>query len=348
MLTFSVALATYNGQKYLNAQLNTISDQTAAPSELVVADDGSSDDTINILREFAETAPFPVRIIQNQSRLGYRTNFMQAAAACNSDLIAFCDQDDIWDLNKFRAVQNAFDDPNVLLAYHNATLIDETGAAIGKTFRKRHETTLSPLTMRPWTIIPGHAQVVRRSLVRFTSLHSHSIDPYSPAERMPHDQWYPFWASVLGDIVYNPDPLAHYRQHGANASGWPANLIAFILDHVSNAEAYVEANAFGAKNRLELLHRSRDMLTRDEVARVDAAIPYYEALCIESDQRLAVYKGKTLAPRVRMLLSLLRQGAYTGKTLNSIGLDALLLDACIGIPSVRLGRSGGTSPQTIS
>lgn len=339
MPSLSVALATYNGQQYLKAQLESIAKQTAAPSELVVADDGSSDGTMTIVHDFAKSASFPVRTIQNQARLGYRVNFMQAAAACNSDLIAFCDQDDIWHPNKLKVMQKAFADPNVLLAYHTATLIDETGVPIGKTFRGRDTKTFGPLTMQPWLIIPGLAQIVRHSLVRFTSLHAGSIDPYAPHEPMPHDQWYPFWASVLGDIVYVPEPLAQYRQHGANVSGWPAHYIAYAIDHIRNAESYIGGNAIGARNRLELLQRSRDLLMQDESARIDAAIPYYQALCVESDQRLAIYNNKTLGGRIRALVSLLRQGAYTGTGSNALGMDAILLDACIGIPFRRLGRA---------
>jgi glycosyltransferase involved in cell wall biosynthesis len=340
MPSVSVALATYNGQRYLEAQLESIAKQTIPPIELVIADDGSSDGTMTIVHEFAESAAFPVHIIENRTRLGYRTNFMQAAAVCAADLIAFCDQDDVWDQNKLSVMQGAFADPNVLLAYHNATLIEENGRTIGKTFRQRKARTFGPLTMYPWLIIPGLTQVVRRSLVRFTSLHTGSIDPYSLRDSMPHDQWYPFWASVLGDIAYIPDRLAQYRQHGANVSGWPAHYLAYAIDHIRNAEAYVGGNAIGARNRLDLLQRSHDLLTDNEIARIEAAIPYYRTLCIESDQRLAVYKNETLGGRTAALRSLIRQGTYTGAGSTALGLDALLLDAFIGIPFTRLGRAG--------
>lgn len=348
MPSLSIALATYNGEQHLKAQLESISNQTTAPSELIVADDGSSDRTIPLLRAFADQAPFPVRIIQNETRLGYRRNFMRAAATCNSDLIAFCDQDDVWDRNKLDIMQNAFDDPRVVLAFHNATLINEVGAGHRRMFRARNAQTFAPLAMPPWKIIPGFAQVIRRSLLRLTSLHAHSIDPYVPNELMPHDLWYPFWASVLGDIAYIPDRLAQYRQHRANASGWPSHAVAFVLDQIRNAEAYVGGNAIAAKNRLELLRRSRDLAGADEIARIDAAIRHYQALCIETDQRLAVYKGNTPAARTRALLSLLRQRAYTNPVSNSLGLDALLLDAFIGIPFARLVRSQPTPPQLTS
>jgi len=340
MPNLSIALATFNGERYLRAQLESIAKQTFIPSELVVADDGSSDATLALVRDFAEKAPFPVRIIENQNRLGYRTNFMRAAAACTSELIAFCDQDDIWHPNKLEVVRRAFEDPKVLLAYHNAILIDESGRAIGKTFYRRKARTFAPLALYPWTIIAGHAQVLRRSLLRLTPLHSESIDPYSPDERMPHDQWYPFWASILGRIVYVPEALAHYRLHDANVSGWPIHVIAYIVDHIFNAETYVGGTAIGAENRLELLQRCRDVLTPEEVALIDAAIPYYRKVGAQTRQRSSIYQGKTLGERAGALLSLVRKGTYARFASDDLGPDAFLLDAFIGVPFSRLGRKG--------
>src|SRR3954465_5140409 len=117
MPTLSIALATYNGQKYLAAQLKTLVDQSVRVSELVVADDSSTDHSLAMLREFSARAPFPVRIIENATRLGYRANFVQATEACSGELIAFCDQDDLWHRDKLAIVSQAFDDPDVLLVF---------------------------------------------------------------------------------------------------------------------------------------------------------------------------------------------------------------------------------------
>src|SRR4051812_16300560 len=100
MAGISIALATYNGEKYLSAQLESLALQTRLPAELVVCDDCSTDRTIDIIDEFIARAPFPVRVARNESRLGFVNNFMRAAQGCRADLIAFCDQDDIWEPNK--------------------------------------------------------------------------------------------------------------------------------------------------------------------------------------------------------------------------------------------------------
>jgi glycosyltransferase involved in cell wall biosynthesis len=339
MPSISIALATYNGERYIAAQLDSIRRQSSTPNELIVCDDGSSDNTINLVQEFAENASFHTQIIQNPLRLGYRTNFMQAAAACTSELIAFCDQDDIWAPDKLATMRYAFEDPKVLLAYHNATLIDDRGLILGTTFRQRVPKIFEPLAIYPWLIIPGFAQVVRQSLLRFTPLHAGSIDPYALGEPMPHDHWYLFWASVLGRIVYIPNTVAQYRQHDANESGWPAHYLAYALDHLRNAEQYVAGNALGVTNRLDLLQRCHNLLQDDEQARVDAAIRYYEVLEANSELRTKVYRNKTLTDRMRALSALTRNGAYTGSRSDAWGFDALLLDALVGVAFNRLGRS---------
>src|SRR5262249_32885158 len=89
----SVAMATYNGSAHIRRQLESLVSQARNPSELIVTDDASDDDTLDIVKEFACSAPFPVFVSKNERRLGYRANFIQAALHCKSDLIAFCDQD---------------------------------------------------------------------------------------------------------------------------------------------------------------------------------------------------------------------------------------------------------------
>jgi hypothetical protein len=310
------------------------------PTELLVADDASCVQTVAIVCGFATVAPFPVRILRNPRRLGYRINFMKAAQACEGELIAFCDQDDIWDSGKLERIAPLFDDSTVLMAYHNSTLIDGACRTIGTVFRSRRiDATFAPLTLPPWTIIPGHAQVVRRSLTRLTPLHPASIDPYCSGERMPHDQWYPFWASVLGRIVYIGEPLAQYRQHDANVSGWKhTSWLTYALDHMTNAEAYARSDSIGAANRLDLLQHCDSLLTPEEHARIRAAASYYEALVEGTRQRLSIYDGRTLHERARHLLAFLWNGGYARRTPGALGRDALMLDAFIGVPSGRFGR----------
>jgi glycosyltransferase involved in cell wall biosynthesis len=94
--TISIALCTYNGERFLPRQLASILEQTRLPDEMVVCDDGSTDGTLEILHDFADQATFPVEVIRNGHTLGSSENFVQAIGLCEGTFIALSDQDDIW------------------------------------------------------------------------------------------------------------------------------------------------------------------------------------------------------------------------------------------------------------
>jgi hypothetical protein len=331
MLRISIALATFNGEKHLQAQLDSLASQMALPCELVVTDDRSADGTRGVVAAFAKNAPFPVRLQENETRLGYRANFLRAAGLCGGDLIAYCDQDDIWESQKLAVMAGIFDDPDVLLAYHNATVIDDSGHRVGLLYRSGPATRrFAPLEPDPWSLVAGFTQVFRRSLSRFSPLHAASMDPHWPAERLAHDQWQLFLASVLGSIVRIAEPLARYRQHGQNIFGWrDDHWLETAPGHVLRAENFVAA----ARNRAELLRGMPVDLDPPEAARVQAGIAFYENLCRRLDERMAMYSSAALSKRARAFRALLRQRAYSSAAGPArFGWKGLLMDAFGGVP----------------
>jgi glycosyltransferase involved in cell wall biosynthesis len=334
MRTISIALTTLNGQKFLPQQLASLAAQQVPILELVVCDDSSSDNTVSILRNFARQAPFPVRVIQNPDRLGYRVNFMKAASECRGDLIAFCDQDDAWHPQKLKILRQHFGDPSVQLVYHNAVLTDKIGTPTASLFGNR-ESVSEPLTVRPWLIVPGLVQMFRRDLLRFTPLHDISIDPYSRDQKMPHDLWSLFWASVLGKIVYVPKKLVEYRQHDANTSGWPHPRWAdFLRDNILNAEAYSIANVVSCDNRMTILEHAMPIATPSESAKIESAISYYRTLRAFSEARVDIFRCQHFTKRARKIWALWKDGGYSW-----LGYDNLLLDLTICLPFKRYGRA---------
>src|SRR6476661_530126 len=110
MSSISILMATYNGGQFLDSQLESLAVQSKLPSELIVSDDCSTDDTISIIQRFIKHSPFPVHIHRNPHNKGYKQNFIDAMMFCTSRLIAFCDQDDVWNKNKLRLVSEKFAD----------------------------------------------------------------------------------------------------------------------------------------------------------------------------------------------------------------------------------------------
>ena len=221
MRSVSIAMATFNGQHLIQRQLDSLVAQTHKPAELVITDDQSSDDTISVVEAFSRTAPFPVRVFRNETRLGYRKNFMHAASLCKSELIAFCDQDDYWHPQKVAVCTKPFSNPDTLLVYHNADIVTHDGVNIGSlSERAPKQRVLPPLSSGPWLHALGFTEVFRRSLLQLDDLWPQSLDQDRSGEPLAHDQWVFFLASVFGTIVYIDDPLVSYVQHGANTYGW--------------------------------------------------------------------------------------------------------------------------------
>src|ERR1700738_4384526 len=134
--SISIAMTTFNGAPYLREQLTSLASQSLKPLELVVCDDGSTDETVSILQIFSARAPFEVRIFQNAQRLGYQQNFIKAASLCKGALIAFCDQDDVWNDDKLQVVSNHFVQSDDLLVAHDyGVFFEDSGQLIPSYFR---------------------------------------------------------------------------------------------------------------------------------------------------------------------------------------------------------------------
>jgi glycosyltransferase involved in cell wall biosynthesis len=133
-MKISIAMATFNGAKYLGEQLETFISQERTPEELVVCDDSSTDATLSILEEFKCRAPFEVIVVKNDQNLGFTKNFEKALSICTGDLIFLSDQDDYWFPNKVSAVEKAFlENPDKSLVIHNGELADGNLVSHGMT-----------------------------------------------------------------------------------------------------------------------------------------------------------------------------------------------------------------------
>jgi glycosyltransferase involved in cell wall biosynthesis len=122
----SIAMALYNGERFVGEQLESYAHQTQLPDELVVSDDASTDRSVELVREFARRAPFPVRLLLNAENLGCTKNFERAIKACTGDLIFISDWDDVWRSEKLRTIERAFrNSPNVGVVISDWQTVDE-------------------------------------------------------------------------------------------------------------------------------------------------------------------------------------------------------------------------------
>lgn len=219
----SIALCTYNGEKYLQKQLESIASQSFPPSELIVCDDGSSDATVDILDKFSKTVSFAVRIFHNKVNLGSTKNFEQAISLCAGDVIALCDQDDVWISSKLEeAIYEFRTRSNLDALFTDAEIIDEMSELIHLRLwqsieftpklqsKFRSEDPVSVLLKR--NVVTGSTLMIRSSC-------RNSILPIPPS--WIHDGWIAWILALKNKIDFIPKPLIYYRLHLTQQVGPP-------------------------------------------------------------------------------------------------------------------------------
>lgn len=349
-----MAMATYNGERFLHKQLESLARQTLLPSELVVCDDGSTDGTMGILRRFAAHAPFPVRIYQNRTKMGYGPNFLRAAFLCSCSLIAFCDQDDVWLEQKLERCRAVLLETGSQLVIHSAEVVDKRLASLGsRTSKVRHPVRLDAADGRGWdTVLPrlGAALgLVRGCTCVFRSEMLHQIPPAPPltGPAIGHETWLTFAAEATGSITLIPDVLVLYRQHGSNASGFStaANLKQKLMGATKTTEAGFLFQAEKAVRCAGFLEEAARR-TPELRPRLSRAEDWYKARAQSLRLRASFYaaKSSSLPTAIRRLFSLVLCGAYRSRSRGGQGFQGLGKDF-IGLVLLQKSRSQQTIPR---
>jgi glycosyltransferase involved in cell wall biosynthesis len=228
----SIALATYNGELYVSELLNSISNQTTLPDELIISDDSSTDSTLKIVNEFARNATFQVKILINKKRLGSTGNFEAAIRACSGDIIFPCDQDDVWYQYKIeRMIECLVNNPSAGAVFSDADVVDQDLNLLESSLWQRkkikpHE--LSGISDRD----SAFEMVVRRNIVTGTAMafrtkYRENIVPI-PKEWV-HDYWITLIVSMSSKLIPLPIPLIAYRQHDSQQIGAPGTRLNKII-----------------------------------------------------------------------------------------------------------------------
>ena len=223
----TVLMCTYNGERFLSQQLDSIARQSYPNWNLVVSDDGSTDATLEILRNYSKSWGDGKLIVRQGPKRGFAANFMSVTcdAAAESDYFAWADQDDIWQDNKLEAalqwLQNLPSDIPALYCARTE-LISDNGTVTG----------YSPLFRRPasfanalvQSIAGGNTMVFNRAACEFFQQTGSQLDIVS------HDWWaYLLVSGVGGQVFYDESPTIHYRQHEANLIGSNSGMRARLM-----------------------------------------------------------------------------------------------------------------------
>lgn len=254
----SVALTTYNGEKYIKKQLDSILNQTVKVDEIIVCDDGSTDSTCNILNQF------PIKLYRNSKNLGYRLNFKQALEKSNGDYIFLCDQDDIWNKTKVEEMMHIMKSHNHILSLASSfEYIDsnDTSKPI-KLDKKKSNNNLFPKFVKendlvnvpidlffPMNYFQGCSLCITKQLRDLVILNWNT--------NMEHDYLINTIAASLNGMYFYNKSLFKYRLHENNAIG-VSYYTMNSNEHIENASK-LQYRLQDAKNALNVLQIIREI-----------------------------------------------------------------------------------------
>lgn len=233
----TIIMTTYNGEKYLNEQIDSILSSTYKEFKLYIVDDGSKDSTMDILSRYQRQYPDVIYISRNETNMGVTLNFLSAINRTTSDYIMLCDQDDVWKkdkiaktLQRMKQMEVQFGKDMPVAVFTDAYVTDSKLNIIHESFFRSGK--LNPrLTDLPHLLMEN-------KLIGCTVMINGAVRRILQSRPLPkharfHDGWLGLIAASLGKISFIPEPTLLYRQHEANVVG-NRGFLSYVFNRVGN------------------------------------------------------------------------------------------------------------------
>lgn len=220
-MKISVAICTYNGEKYINQQIDSILNQSLAVNEIIICDDCSTDQTFNILEKYSSLNPGLFKIIKNDTNLKTVKNFEKAISLCSGEIIFLSDQDDIWAENKVAVFVNYFkNNPNLNVLASNGYCIDEDSLIhekysvwdAPKFLQDKNYNVNYNLIIQISNIATGASMAFRKSILK-------EILPIPQIDDLYHDEWIALLSIKENNFKLIDEKLFSYRIHNNQQLG---------------------------------------------------------------------------------------------------------------------------------
>lgn len=214
-MDYDVIICTYNGEQYIKEQIESILHQKIPPSCIYISDDGSIDQTVSIAKDTLNNSNVNFELTINKRRLGYAKNFINVLSKTKSEIVFFCDQDDIWVVDKIYHFENEINENNAIdLFFSDAFLVDQKlkrfPYSLWDVLNINPEQVLSYKIFYKRNIVTGATMAIRRRLIGKC---------LNIPNGVPHDYWIASVASCFGGIKMINEKLIFYRQHDKNVLG---------------------------------------------------------------------------------------------------------------------------------
>ena len=250
----SICIATYNGERYLKKQLNSICSQTYENIEIIIQDDCSSDNTIKIIEAYQQK--HPIKLFQNNTNLGYIKNFESLVAKANGEYIALCDQDDIWEKDKIELLVKNIGSASLI--YANSLLIDADDTSLEKTLQEKLKNNFissqEPLNFLFDNSVSAHAMLFKKELVP-------TIVPFP--QQIYFDAWIAMNAANKQGVRYLNKNLVYYRQHANNTLGNTTKKSISTKTKIANKVKKKEKNIHLILSKIEEVLQMKNLSEND-------------------------------------------------------------------------------------
>jgi hypothetical protein len=277
MKSVSVLMSTYNGSRYVDQQLESIRKQTHQPSELWISDQGSTDETLRIVKQFAESVRFPVRICYSDEQSDWQNSLVTASLLCMGDLVAFSARGDCWHPDKLARCIAAADHPDVMMVAHSATIMTDGGRYGGFLPQGIANTEVhGALKLGPWEGFLSGTIVVRRELLTWMQVGDFMRRREETGDLRVIDRSLYVLAHGLGSIVTIAQPLAALRQTNVDSQG--------LLRRLLSGQSRLSRGAAARR-----LRRLEDRATRNSDVMVELALAKPPRLRVRSARAAALY-----------------------------------------------------------
>lgn len=264
----SIAMCSYNGEKYIKEQLDSIVNQTYKNIEIIITDDCSNDNTVKIIQEYQKNDT-RIKLHQNKTNLGFLKNFEYTISLCTGDYIALADQDDVWKKQKLKTfIENIKD--NVLI-YSDAIIIDKDSNEVGAEFIRPGNYLCDGSCNKLFfliNVVSGNTLMFKRELIQY-------ILPI-PKNITYHDSWIAFVASTYGTITYTTEAMTYYRRYSEQVTHAVKKVHKNFFQKLKHKKELKIQNALMREKELKALRTLSILKDEETVKLLDALIYHYE------------------------------------------------------------------------
>ena len=232
-VTAAVLLSTYNGEQYLSEQLDSLVAQTHKTLAIHIRDDGSTDGTLDIIRDYQ--ARFPdIFTLYLGANIGSSGSFCWLLENIEADMYFFCDQDDVWYADKIECHLRRYQ--NLLkpeMVFSDLEILEKTSGAERKTL-------LGLQKMNPYYLIGGVTRILCQNPVAGCAMSlNHAAKKQilslgQMPEKVVHDHWFAIIATLYGHVFYLPETLVKYRLHASNQVGSQTFNFRYVVKKLIN------------------------------------------------------------------------------------------------------------------